>query len=224
MQHSSYIRLHDIRVHWKGIGPVGAAMLGGGGGGWWLKGCSNLRPNREYRNEKMRAFGKLVAKSGLLVTGLSIVALLGAHVLTYYSLTMDYEITPLTDGVRITVPVKSLNFSELPVEASPKVDATITTFKPNTMVHFKVNEIPYAVTLGRVFYSVEILIRVGGRYAMLTLVNNNRWWGNGDIEAYLVLTSPVTRAPVEITVLATAARHGPVSESVEIVVSLVEIS
>jgi len=203
---------------------MGAALPRQGDEGWRLKGLSNLRPNQEYRNKKTQALGKLNAKRKLLVTGLLIAALLGVYVLRCYSWTTGYEITPLTESTRITVPVKSMNFSESPVEIAPKLDAVITTFKPNTTVHFKVNEIPYSITLGKVFYSVEILIKVAGRYAMFTLVNNNRWWGNGDIEESLVLPSPVTRAPIEITVLATAARHGSVSEVVEIVVSLVEIS
>jgi len=169
----------------------------------------------------MQVLEKLNVKKGLIVTALSMAVMLGAYASQYYGWTEGYEITPLTESVRIAIPVKNFKF-ETYVEMSPKIDAKITTFKPNTKVYFRVNETPYGATLGKVFYNVDVMIKVDGQYAILTLVNNNRWWGNGDIEAYLVLPSPVTEAPLEITVVANAALHGTVSEIFELIVWLVE--
>jgi hypothetical protein len=170
----------------------------------------------------MEQLGKLNTRRTLIAITLLVAVAVGIYELRYFDFPKSHEITPFAKEARIAIPVKGIKFSDTPVEISPKVDLTVTTLKPLIEVHFKVEQMQYGTILEDVFYSVEITFKVDGQYAILTLVNNNRWWGNGDIESYLTLPFPVTGAPLEIILVAYPALHGPVSETLEVLIYLVE--
>jgi len=170
----------------------------------------------------MQVLEKMDRKKGLIVIALLTGLMFGAYLLQYCDFKGNYEITPSTENAYITLSVRGLKYTELPEEALPVTYATITTVEPNTEVHFRISRIQYVEILGDFFYNVDITIKISGQYTLLTLVNNNRWWADGDIDEYLTLPSPVTRAPVEITVIANGARIGTVSQLFEILIYLVE--
>jgi len=167
---------------------------------------------------------KMDRKKWLIVIVLLTGLMFGAYLLQYCDLKGNYEITPSTENAYITLSARGLKYTDIPEEALPVTYATITTVKPNTKVYFRISRIQYGEILGDFFYNVEITIEINGQHSMLTLVNNNRWWAEGDIEGCLTLPSPVTRAPVEIVVIAWGARIGTVSKLFEILIYLVEPS